>query len=100
MATLYITCRTMAYTPGCGHEHVRSVAYLSTEDNGTRLHSATREEMVTRLQSGQDTAFTHPDGAPGAQVRVARCSGGVLCLTTYPDDTKVNNLDKLKLCSS
>lgn len=99
MATFYITCRTMAYV-SCRHEHVKSVCFFTTETGQPKRFTATREEMIQLLAQG-NTAETYPDPATvrPASVYVVHCSRGVPYLTTYPDATKANNLDELKICT-
>jgi hypothetical protein len=103
MATYYITCRTLALTPDCWHEHVASINYRDLQSQDPlKAWSAKRLEMIALLKQPGNEAFTYaPDGST-ARVLIRRCSGGVEYLTTEPDTTdktKENNLDELPLCS-
>jgi hypothetical protein len=104
VATFYITCRTLAFTPGCRHEHVASVHYHETDpqdpqQDPQRVHSANREEMIALLKKPGNEAFTYARDSSTAPVRIRRCSRGIEYLTSAPDNTKRNNLDELPFCS-
>lgn len=100
MATYHITCRTLALTPDCWHEHVASVRYRDAHSRAQlKAGTAKRLEMIALLQQPGNEAFIYaPDGTT-ARVVIRTCSGGVEYLTTESDTTNENNLDELPLCS-
>ena len=98
MATFIITCRTMAWTPGCTHQHVASVGYYN-EKTPTKRESKTRKEMIALLRVPGNEAFTRAADGTTARVVIHTCNGTVEYLTTLRDSTRINNLDELRDCS-
>lgn len=99
MSTFYITCRTVAWTPGCTHQHVASVGYRETRGADPGPKAATREEMIALLKIPGNEAYSYVDALTMAKVVIHTCRNGVEYLTTKPDATKIDNLEELPFCS-